>query len=68
MADVDLTALHDATQRLVDLANQVDDHWDGSEPLSDGQLGALLAEAGHAEQTWREAFRVSVIEGRDQTS
>jgi len=68
MADVDLTARRDATQRLVNLSNQVDPHWDGSAPLSADQLDALLAEAGPADKTWREAFRASVIEGRQQIS
>ena len=61
MAYVDHTALRAATQRLVDPANQVDAHWDGFEPRSDDQLDPLLAEAGQAEETWREAFRASIL-------
>lgn len=61
-------AMRDTPQRLVDLSNQVDAHWDRSEPLGDDQLDALLAEAGQAEETWREAFRASIIEGRHRPS
>ncbi len=66
MADLDLAALRDATQRLVDLANRLEGHFDGSPTLSDEELSQLLSDAGDAEGVWREAFRVSVTEGRSQ--
>jgi len=66
MADPDLGALRDATQRIVDLANQLEGHFDGSATLSDDVLSQLLSDAGDAEVLWREAFRVSVTEGRSQ--
>jgi len=65
-SDPDLGALRDATQRIVDLANQLEGHFDGSAMLSDDVLGQLLSDAGDAEVLWREAFRVSVTEGRSQ--
>jgi len=66
MADPDLGALRDATQRIVDLANQLEGHFDGSATLSDKELSQLLSDAGDAENVWREAFRVTVTEGRSQ--
>jgi len=66
MADPDLGALRDATQRIVDLANQLEGHFDGSATLSEEELSQLLSDAGDAESVWREAFRVYVTEGRSQ--
>lgn len=64
MADPDLSALREATQRIVALVDQLEGHFNGSATLTDDVLSQLLSDAGDAEVLWREAFRVSLTEGR----
>lgn len=68
MAHADLTALRQATQRLVDLTNRVDAHYDGSATLSDEDLSQLLIDASAADQVWRDVFEISIIEARSRAA
>ena len=68
MAHADLTALRQATQRLVDLTNRVDAHYDGSATLSDEDLSQMLIDASAAVQVWRDVFEISIIEARSRAT